>query len=102
MIRPVVRPLLKVLTFLMLIAWLATPVLAYGGMIMGASFFGEPPSPADRAESTRLWVLAGLTAFVAPALAALTAGRARPARTVALVELGISVGVVILLWLASR
>lgn len=71
-------------------------------MIVGAPFFGELPSPEERAESTRLLALAGLTTFVAPALAAITAGRSRPARTVALIELGISVAVVTVFWVSVR
>jgi hypothetical protein len=99
--RPAGQAVLTFLTVLLVLSWLATPVLAYGGMITGAPFFGELPSPQERAESTRLWVLAGFTAFGAPALAAVTARRSRPLRTVALVELGISVAVTVALMLAT-
>jgi hypothetical protein len=101
-IRRTLRPVRTVFASLLVVSWLATPVLAYGGMIVGAPFFGELPTPAERAESTRLLVFAGLTAFVAPALAATVAWRS-PVRTLALVELGISVVVVVaLLVLANR
>ncbi len=100
-IRPSGRALLQILALLLVLSWLATPVLAYGGMIISAPFFGELPSPDEQAESTRLWILAGFTAFVAPALAALTAGRSRPLRTVALTELGISFAVAAVLMLAT-
>lgn len=101
--RRTVQRVLSILTFCLVVSWLATPVLAYSAMISAAPFFGQLPTPDERAESTRLWLLAGLTAFVAPALAAITGGRARPLRTVALVELGISVAVVVtLLLLANR
>lgn len=99
MIRPTVRTVLKTLTLLLLLSWLAAPVLAFGGMVVGAPYFGELPSPEERAESMQLLVLAGLTAFVAPALAVATAG-SRPVRTVALIELGISLAVVTVFWLA--
>jgi hypothetical protein len=100
-VRPSGQAVLKILTLLLLLSWLATPVLAYGGMIISAPFFGELPSPDERAESTRLWVLAVLTAFVAPALAALTAGPSRPLRRLALIELGISLAVATVLVLAT-
>jgi hypothetical protein len=99
--RPAGRAVLNFLTHLLVLSWLATPVLVYGGMITSAAFFGELPSPEERAESTRLWVLAGSTAFAAPALAVATARRARPLRTVALIELGISVAVAVVLMLAT-
>jgi hypothetical protein len=95
------RAVLSIVTLLLVLSWLATPVLAYGGMITSAPFFGELPSPQERAASTRLWVLAGLTAFAAPAIAAAMARRSRPLRTVALIELGISVAVTIVLVLAT-
>lgn len=100
--RRAVRPVLTILTFCLVLSWLATPVLAYGAMITATPFFGELPTADERAESTRLLLLAGFTAFVAPGLAAITGGRS-PLRTVALVELGISVAVVAaLLLLANR
>jgi hypothetical protein len=95
------QSVLSVLTFLLVLSWLATPVLAYGGLITSAPFFGELPSPQERADSTRLWVLAGFTAFAAPALAAAMARGSRPLRAVALIELGISVAVAIVLMLAT-
>jgi hypothetical protein len=94
--------MLTIVTCLLVLSWLATPVLAYGGMIVGAPFFGELPTPDERAESTRLLLLAGITAFVAPALAVMTSGRSRPLRTLALVELGISAAGVTLFLLAHR
>jgi hypothetical protein len=99
--RPAGQAVLDFLAVLLVLSWLATPVLAYGGLITSAPFFGELPSPEERAESTRLWVLAGFTAFAAPGLAAATARRSRPLRTVALIELGISVAVTIVLMLAT-
>jgi hypothetical protein len=99
--RPV-RRVLAILSFCLVLSWLATPVLAYAGMITAAPFFGELPTPDERAESTRLALLAGFTAFVAPALAAITSGRS-PLRTVALIELGISgAAVAALLLYANR
>ena len=43
------------------LAWgFGTPVLWYGAMVTGASFFGEPPSPAEQQATMRLflWTLA--------------------------------------------
>ena len=103
MTRPAIQRVLTILSFFLVVSWLATPVLAYGGMITATPFFGELPTPEEREESTRLLLLAGLTAFVAPALAAMTGGRSRPLRTLALVELGISVAAAVtLLLLANR
>jgi hypothetical protein len=52
---------------LLLAGWLLAPaILAYGGMITGATFFGEPPSAAERSESTALLRAAGATAFCLP------------------------------------
>jgi hypothetical protein len=100
-VGPPGQAVLRIVAFGLVLSWMATPVLAYGGMIVSAPFFGELPSPDEQAESTRLWLFAGLTAFVAPALAALAAWRSRPLRTVAMVELGISLAVVIVLILAT-
>ena len=57
-----------VLTLLGL-AWLATPVLLYGAVIIGASFFGEAPSEDQVRTSQLLLAGAVATGFAAPALA---------------------------------
>jgi hypothetical protein len=58
---------LDLLLPLLVLAWLVVPPwLFYGGMIMGAAFFGEQPSPDELAESAALFRWAGLAAAALP------------------------------------
>lgn len=56
---------------LVLIAWLAVPVpAAWFAWIIGASFFGEPPTPGQQALSLLLWTTCALAAALLPLVGA--------------------------------
>jgi len=91
--RPVWPDVVMVLAVL---GWLSgPPVLAYGGFIVGAPFFGELPTAADRALSARLWTgaVAALVAF--PALGLWCAARQRRRGAVVLFSLGVAAGLLV-------
>jgi hypothetical protein len=76
------------------LAWgFGTPVLWYGAMIAGASFFGEPPSPAEQQASFRLLVWALACGFLLPSagLVLALATRRRAAAGLMAVALALSV-----------
>ena len=91
-------------TWLLLALWaLGTPVLAQIGVLSSATFFGEPPSPADVREA--LWALAGavVCGIVAPAtglaLSLRRGDRVRPLLFTAALVVSVGAGVFLALWL---
>lgn len=86
---------------LLVLAWLAGPVLAYGAMITATPFFGEMPTPEEQREAASLAIAAAVLAFGAPVLAWALAGRGSALRVVAAVEMAVTVGAVVLLVGAS-
>ncbi len=81
---------------LAVIGWLGVPpVLAYGGLIVGAPFFGELPTAAEQALSARLWTGAGAALVAFPALGLWCAARRRRRRAVVLFGLGLAAGLLV-------
>lgn len=68
------------------------PVLAYGGVIVAAPFFGEIPTEADQAYSSRLWAGAAAALVAFPALALWCAVRQHRRAAVVLFGLGLGLG----------
>jgi hypothetical protein len=80
------------------LAWgVGTPVLWYAAGIAGASFFGEPPTPAEQQASARLflWALAcGLAVPFAGLVLSLATGRRAAAAVMAVaLAIGLAAGV---------
>ena len=89
---------------LLALSWFATPVLFFGAAIIGASFFGEAPSDQDVTTSIVLLVAAGVTGFVAPAIATFLAlgWDRRPVAWLTAGQLGITIAAVAWLFVKTR
>lgn len=82
---------------LAVLGWITVPpILAYGGLIAAAPFFGEIPTAADQADSTRLWVGAATALVAFPALGLWCAARQRRRAATVLFGLGVSLSLVVL------
>jgi len=95
------RTLRRVVAGVLVLAWFAWPVLAYGALITATPFMGELPTAQDQSDATRLAILAGLAGVVAPALAGPLAGNARSLRITALLQLGITLAAAVVLLLVA-
>lgn len=80
---------------LLVVAWLAAPVLAYGAMITATPFFGELPTPEEQRDASVLALSAAALAFGAPVLAWTLAGRGSALRVVAALEVTLAVVAVV-------